>query len=115
LDHHTQGSPAKALGRLNERLPTIRSIKTGISQFAAALMGADPADCIVIEDSPFGTQGPVAAGMTAIGYTGGGHTYLEHAARLTAAGADFVCADCMTSAGNCRGSGCRPNSAGTWG
>jgi len=45
-----------------------------ISQFAAR-MGADPADCIVIEDSPFGIQGAVAAGMTAIGYTGGGHTY----------------------------------------
>jgi HAD superfamily hydrolase (TIGR01509 family) len=61
--------------------------------FAAARMGADPADCIVIEDSPFGIQGAVAAGMTAIGYTGGGHTYVEHAARLTAAGADFVCAN----------------------
>ncbi|TPM98279.1 HAD family phosphatase [Mesorhizobium sp. B2-1-3A] len=61
--------------------------------FAAARLGANPADCIVIEDSPFGIQGAVAAGMTAIGYTGGGHTYAEHAARLTAAGADFVCAD----------------------
>ncbi|TPN49266.1 MULTISPECIES: HAD family phosphatase [unclassified Mesorhizobium] len=61
--------------------------------FAAARMGANPADCIVIEDSPFGIQGAVAAGMTAIGYTGGGHTYAEHGARLMAAGADFVCAD----------------------
>ncbi|RWC29058.1 HAD family phosphatase [Mesorhizobium sp.] len=61
--------------------------------FAAEKMDARPADCIVIEDSPFGIQGAVAAGMTAIGYTGGGHTYAEHAARLTAAGADFVCAD----------------------
>jgi HAD superfamily hydrolase (TIGR01509 family) len=61
--------------------------------FAAARMGANPADCIVIEDSPFGIQGAVAAGMTAIGYIGGGHTYTEHAARLMAAGADFVCAD----------------------
>ncbi|TPL87220.1 HAD family phosphatase [Mesorhizobium sp. B2-3-12] len=61
--------------------------------FAAARMSVNPADCIVIEDSPFGIQGAVAAGMTAIGYTGGGHTYPEHAARLMAAGADFVCAD----------------------
>ncbi|PWJ87158.1 HAD superfamily hydrolase (TIGR01509 family) [Mesorhizobium loti] len=61
--------------------------------FAADKMGANPADCIVIEDSPFGIQGAVAAGMTAIGYTGGGHTYREHGARLTAAGADFICAD----------------------
>ncbi|WP_027143560.1 HAD family phosphatase [Mesorhizobium sp. WSM3626] len=61
--------------------------------FAAAKMGANPADCIVIEDSPFGIQAAVAAGMTAIGYIGGGHTYAEHGARLTAAGADFICAD----------------------
>ena len=61
--------------------------------FAADKIGANPVDCIVIEDSPFGIQGAIAAGMTAIGYTGGGHTYAEHAARLMAAGADFVCAD----------------------
>src|SRR6185503_11811420 len=29
--------------------------------FAAEKMGAKPADCIVIEDSPFGIQGAVAA------------------------------------------------------
>ncbi|UVK42054.1 HAD family phosphatase [Mesorhizobium sp. AR07] len=61
--------------------------------FAADKMGANPADCIVIEDSPFGIQGAVAAGMTAIGYIGGGHTYPEHGARLAGAGANFVCAD----------------------
>jgi beta-phosphoglucomutase-like phosphatase (HAD superfamily) len=48
---------------------------------------------VVIEDSPFGIEGAVAAGMTAIGYTGGGHTYPEHGARLTDCGAAAICAN----------------------
>ena len=45
---------------------------------AAEKMGADPQQCVVIEDSPLGVEGAVAANMTAIGYTGGGHTYHGH-------------------------------------
>ena len=34
----------------------------------------------------------IAAGMTAIGYTGGGHSWAEHGDTLTAAGAHAICA-----------------------
>lgn len=58
---------------------------------AASKMGFDPADCAVIEDSPFGIEGAVAAGMTAIGLTAGGHSYAGHADILREAGAHAVC------------------------
>ena len=49
---------------------------------AAARMGADPARCVVVEDSPYGVQGARAAGMRALGYAGG----LTPAHRLRDAG-----------------------------
>ena len=38
---------------------------------AAATMGVDPAACAVLEDSVYGVQAAVAAGMTVYGYAGG--------------------------------------------
>ena len=39
--------------------------------YAASRMGADPAACAVVEDSPYGIEAARAAGMRAFGYAGG--------------------------------------------
>jgi beta-phosphoglucomutase-like phosphatase (HAD superfamily) len=39
-----------------------------VFQYAAATMNAKPSACAVIEDTPSGVMGAVAAGMRAIGY-----------------------------------------------
>ncbi|MEO5326495.1 HAD family phosphatase [Mesorhizobium sp. CC13] len=58
---------------------------------AAEKMGFAPERSVVIEDSRYGVQGAVAAGMTAIGYIGGGHTHDGHGPELLDAGAAVVC------------------------
>jgi HAD superfamily hydrolase (TIGR01509 family) len=58
--------------------------------FAAAAMQVAPEACVVVEDSVPGVQAAVAAGMRAIGFTGGGHCRPGHAARLRAAGAAAI-------------------------
>lgn len=59
---------------------------------AAARMGADPHDCLVIEDSVGGVQAAIAAGMTVIGLLAASHIRDGHAARLKEAGAQHVAA-----------------------
>lgn len=57
---------------------------------AAQQMSAEPSRCVVIEDSIPGIEAAIAAGMTAIGFTGGSHCRGGHAARLSAGGAAVV-------------------------
>jgi HAD superfamily hydrolase (TIGR01509 family) len=58
--------------------------------FVADALGVDPAICVVIEDSAKGVQAAVAAGMRAIGFTGGGHCLAGHGEGLLAEGAECI-------------------------
>ena len=58
--------------------------------FAASQMGADPADCVVIEDSVAGVTAARRARMRVIGFIGGGHVGEGHDDRLRAAGAHEI-------------------------
>lgn len=57
---------------------------------AAEACGAEPGDCVVIEDSPYGVQAGVAAGMRVVGLVAGGHCGDTLADRLSDAGAAAV-------------------------
>jgi HAD superfamily hydrolase (TIGR01509 family) len=59
----------------------------------AAKMNVQPADCIVVEDSPAGVSAAHAAGMVPIGFIGGSHANPNLGAQLTQAGARAVIAD----------------------
>lgn len=61
-----------------------------VFMFAASQMGADPADCLVIEDSVAGVTAARRAGMRVVGFTGGSHVTPGHAERLVAAGATAI-------------------------
>lgn len=56
-------------------------------------MGARPPNTVVIEDSPAGVQAGVAAGMTVVGFTGGGHILPGHGEHLRALGAHHIIDD----------------------
>jgi HAD superfamily hydrolase (TIGR01509 family) len=60
---------------------------------AARSMGAARSRCLVVEDSVPGVQAGIAAGMTVIGYCGGGHCRADHADILRGQGATRIIAD----------------------
>jgi beta-phosphoglucomutase-like phosphatase (HAD superfamily) len=49
-------------------------------------MGAEPARCVVIEDTPTGIEAGVAAGMRVLGYAGAAHANVD---AMRAAGAQL--------------------------
>ena len=55
--------------------------------FAASQVGADPGQCLVIEDSLAGVKAARRAGMSVIGFAGGSHLTNTHPERLLEAGA----------------------------
>lgn len=57
---------------------------------AARSLGAMPADCIVIEDSPLGIAAARSAGMRAVGFAGASQIDEAAARRIAVAGADRV-------------------------
>lgn len=61
-----------------------------VFMFAASQMGADPKDCLVIEDSVAGVTAAGRAGMPVIGFVGGGHADDDLSRRLSGAGARQV-------------------------
>ncbi|NQV44820.1 MAG: HAD family hydrolase [Rhodospirillales bacterium] len=61
--------------------------------FAANQMNATPDRCLVIEDSVAGVRAGVAAGMTVVGFTGGGHILPGHGKRLRDLGAHHIIDD----------------------
>ena len=60
---------------------------------AAAALGVDIADCVILEDSPVGVTGAVASGAHVIGLCAGAHCAPDHADRLRALGVRDIAHD----------------------
>lgn len=64
-----------------------------IFEYAAKAMGANPSECLVVEDSIAGITAAKVAGMRSIGFVGGSHVKSGHDDRLVGAGAEAVIKD----------------------
>jgi HAD superfamily hydrolase (TIGR01509 family) len=75
---------------------------------AAARMGVEPAECLVVEDSPAGIQAAKAAGMRVFAFTGGAHAgNAAFKARLASLEPDLIFADMLQLPGLIAGLGAR--------
>ena len=88
------------LERFGERLFSATMVARGkpapdLFLYAAQHLATVPDRCLVIEDSPAGIDAALAAGMTAIGFSGGSHCGPEHGARLQKHGAALVMDDML--------------------
>jgi HAD superfamily hydrolase (TIGR01509 family) len=96
---------AGLLERLSPHLFSATMVSAGkpapdLFLLAAARMAADPARCLVLEDSEVGIRAAKAAGMTVFGFTGASHVRpATHGPRLQAAGADAIFAEMPVLAG----------------
>ncbi|MEZ4773602.1 MAG: HAD family phosphatase [Bacteroidia bacterium] len=61
-----------------------------VYQLALKSHGLSPETCIVIEDSEAGVTAAKAAGLTVIGFLGGGHITENHSEKLTRIGVDYL-------------------------
>jgi HAD superfamily hydrolase (TIGR01509 family) len=82
-------------GAFGEHVYSAETVKVGkpdpaIFRHAADGLGVDHSRCLVVEDSVNGIIAAKRAGMTAVGFIGGGHCLDDHADHLYAGGADTV-------------------------
>jgi len=86
------------LGRFGENLFSATMVARGkpapdLFLYVAQHLMTAADRCLVIEDSPAGIDAALAAGMTAIGFSGGSHCGPEHGVRLQRHGAALVMDD----------------------
>ena len=68
-DHYFGAIPERVLAFMLE----VERELPGIVPLGAEAVGAHPADCVAIEDSPTGAQAALAAGMDVVGFCGASH------------------------------------------